>query len=410
VIHRIWLGDPMPAEYQEYGRRWLELNPGWSLHDWSEEELDWLANQELFARFEPIARAAQADVARYEILSRHGGVYVDTDVEPLRPLGDLFDGAEVHLVEQYPGSISNGIMAAVPGSRFFTDIIAALPSEALELEGQKVSQVTGPGAVQRAMARHERSLYPDDPERIKVHRRETFIPYSWHQLHLADIAFDRAFGVHHWARSWIDASLLENDVRGSRSRILARGVRGSALLGSTFVDLNARRARAAQRSLRAVGHTGQVLVTASDAATMQHIEASLDRLRCSGVKGSFSVLPHADGVQVIEQLRDSAEVHRVRIGEGPDQLPLLQAARALVVAGIVRHLEVALPPSTDPGRAGIVEILDDMASLCDPAMRATSRFEWLAKWRRGRVWMRLSFPDTRPRRRSSASDSAVRHS
>ena len=36
--------------------------------------------------------AERADVLRYEILRRHGGVYVDVDVECLRPLDDLLTG------------------------------------------------------------------------------------------------------------------------------------------------------------------------------------------------------------------------------------------------------------------------------------------------------------------------------
>src|SRR3954452_9252859 len=83
IIHRVWLGDgAMPPEYEAFGETWAQHHPGWEMRLWRSSDLPPLRNQDLFDRATSFAQ--QSDIARYELLLRHGGVYVDTDFECLR--------------------------------------------------------------------------------------------------------------------------------------------------------------------------------------------------------------------------------------------------------------------------------------------------------------------------------------
>src|SRR3954469_16671428 len=124
-LHRVWLGREMPAEYVEYGRSWERLHPGWEVRTWGEADLDWLENR---AEFERAPRfTTKANIARYEIVHREGGVYVDCDFEALRPIDDLLDGATLVVGEERAGRLNNAWFAATPGHAVLRYAIDELP-------------------------------------------------------------------------------------------------------------------------------------------------------------------------------------------------------------------------------------------------------------------------------------------
>lgn len=156
TIHRLWLGSPMPDRYRDYGRRWQELNPGWELHDWTAEDLPRLANQDIYDELEHgavapipvpphVAIATQrADVAGYELVHMFGGVYVNCDMEPLRPLdGHLPDTAWAAYEDDL--FLNNGAIGApAPGNPFWRAVIDELPRRFIRMAGQPFNKVTGP--------------------------------------------------------------------------------------------------------------------------------------------------------------------------------------------------------------------------------------------------------------------------
>ena len=195
----------MPDRFRAWGRRWAELNPGWTLREWGEGDLEWLRNRELFRRLADTSRAAQADVARYEVLLREGGLYVDTDVEPLRPLGDLLDHHDLVLAEQFNGAVNNAVMAAVAGHPFLARLVDGLEANATARRPDGLLEIAGPGYLNRALRRWSATAEPANLAVMTVIGRDLTHPYSWHQRHLASGPFGDAVAVHHWAISWSDA-------------------------------------------------------------------------------------------------------------------------------------------------------------------------------------------------------------
>ena len=79
ILHRVWLDERIPDRFEAYWDRFRDLHPGWVLVTWStSESLSWMTNLDLFTR--QTTWAGKSDIARYEILNRYGGIYVDTDV------------------------------------------------------------------------------------------------------------------------------------------------------------------------------------------------------------------------------------------------------------------------------------------------------------------------------------------
>jgi SAM-dependent methyltransferase len=121
VFHRVWLGGkPMPEPFARWGEGWLSKHPGWTMKLWTEPEAAWLTNADLLPRCGSLAQ--RADIVRYEALHREGGVYLDTDMECLRNIEPLIEGARLFACWQRRGFISNAVFGGVPGNEAFEDL------------------------------------------------------------------------------------------------------------------------------------------------------------------------------------------------------------------------------------------------------------------------------------------------
>ena len=195
TIHRIWVGGWLPKELEGYGQTWKELHPEWTFPLWTEESLTWLQNSELFANAAKIAPnnigQFRADVARYEILYRFGGVYIDCDFECRKPIDELIENVEAFAAwEQQDVWVNNAILGAGPGHPFFARLIEDLPHSVRQHQGKRPNVMSGPQYLTK--------LYKQDPMGLHVFDQKLFYPYSWDQLDRVSEDFPDAYGIHHW--------------------------------------------------------------------------------------------------------------------------------------------------------------------------------------------------------------------
>ena len=116
IIHYCWFGEkPLPELAQKCIASWKKFLPEYKLRLWNEETFD--LDMYPYAReaYDNRKYAFVTDVVRLWALEKFGGVYMDTDVEMLRPLGDLM---ELPAFTGYEASQANapvtGLMASAP--------------------------------------------------------------------------------------------------------------------------------------------------------------------------------------------------------------------------------------------------------------------------------------------------------
>lgn len=200
AIHRIWLGGPEPEWTRPFADTWRW--PGWGLWTWDdarvESELLPLRNQDVYDNAEEIApgHAGQlrADILRYEILQRYGGIYVDTDAECLRPFPALLDGVTAFVAwELQPRWLNNAVMGGDPDHQFFTRLVAGVRDNIRRKAGHRPNQLTGPGYITR--------IYRERPGGITVFDQRKFYPYGYAEIeaHGPGERWPGALMVHHWA-------------------------------------------------------------------------------------------------------------------------------------------------------------------------------------------------------------------
>lgn len=90
IIHYCWFGrGPMPELAQKCIASWYKYLPEYEYRLWNEDTFDLSANTYVQEAYNARKYAFVTDYVRLWALYNYGGVYMDTDVEILKPLDDL---------------------------------------------------------------------------------------------------------------------------------------------------------------------------------------------------------------------------------------------------------------------------------------------------------------------------------
>lgn len=183
----------MPDHLAEYRSTWMHHHPDWEHRLWSETDLTWLQNQELFDRAEDHTEHVgqwRSDVARYEILRLFGGVYVDCDMECLAAIDELLD-CGLFVGRENDQFLGNTVIGSVPSHPLLVELVDNLPARVAATAGRgwRPNRITGPHYLTwRARGRDDVTVLPE----------ETFFPYAWNELDRGNEEFPSSYAVHHW--------------------------------------------------------------------------------------------------------------------------------------------------------------------------------------------------------------------
>ena len=108
VIHQTFMSKQLPAELQANVDNLKRLNPGW-LHVMYDDDdiLDFIRENYgpevlgYFERINPRYGVARADLFRYLLLYKRGGVYLDIKSSCTRPLDDIIRPGDTYLLSQW---------------------------------------------------------------------------------------------------------------------------------------------------------------------------------------------------------------------------------------------------------------------------------------------------------------------
>ena len=177
TIHMIWLGDKIPLTAYNNILYTISLHPAWKIELWTEKRL--LSEMKLLKKqyFKTRDFRQKADLARYEILSRYGGIYVDADFQFYRSLDVLNlnfpivcheDGKDLAHI-----SISNGFLGFPPKHPAIRTAVYLAQSS--RMNGRYIVRQTGPGFFSRSLRNYMAN--------IQLLPKEMFYPVSYRDRH-----------------------------------------------------------------------------------------------------------------------------------------------------------------------------------------------------------------------------------
>lgn len=214
ILHQTWKSDELPAEFRAWQESWKRHHPDWEYRFYDDSACRRLVGEDfpsLLSIYDECPHAVQrADIFRYLVVARHGGVYADMDMECVQPLDPLLEGRRaVFGVEDvltarrarkldllHRERIANFIFAAEAGHPIFDEIvdwIGALPGDR-DME-REVLETTGPGMLTNLVQAHR------DEMELTVLPRMAWASPDWRFWPLVP----RHPGIHarhHFAGTW----------------------------------------------------------------------------------------------------------------------------------------------------------------------------------------------------------------
>lgn len=207
IIHQSWKTESVPEVWLPYQTAVKKFHPDWEYILWTDESSEAYVAKE-YPDFLPIYQGfsrniMRADVFRYLIMYKMGGMYLDLDYEMLRP----FDFEEEKLVlpmnrekafgDAYDG-LGNAIFASVPGHPFWKAVIDDMTANPPKVKDfTEIVDSTGPMLLTRI---YEAGAFSDMilPGRHHFHRelgRKKTVPESYR-------SDPTVYGIHHCAATW----------------------------------------------------------------------------------------------------------------------------------------------------------------------------------------------------------------
>lgn len=209
IIHRIWLGSPLPEKEQKMGETWIKNNPDWQYILWTEKDIENFGLENKAQYDASINWAEKSDIARYEILYRIGGLYVDTDFYCLKPF-DTFN----HNLNFYVGldyspyfTIHNSLIAASPGHPILRSMIDCISKTIITPTHDPaiIMSRTGPSLLTNVIKGTLRSN--TECGRAVLFPASYFFPFQPHERWEPEKALSKiqneTHAIHYWHERWI---------------------------------------------------------------------------------------------------------------------------------------------------------------------------------------------------------------
>jgi mannosyltransferase OCH1-like enzyme len=207
IIHQIWLGSKIPIKYKIWSKSWIKHNPNYEYILWDEKKIlnMGLINEKQFVQAKNFG--CKSDIARYEILYKFGGIYVDTDFEALKPINSklMTQSFIAGQVYYYKPQIGNALIISEPECSLLKAVIDNLPQYTGAATDLEILSYAGPNYLTKIIFKN-RFL-----KNIVILPGQYFYPWPNFMLNSSHSRYswstNKTFAIHHWESCWSKKSL-----------------------------------------------------------------------------------------------------------------------------------------------------------------------------------------------------------
>lgn len=206
-IHYIWFGgnslSPLALRCID---SWRVQCPDYEIVRWDESNFDISQNRYCREAYEQGKWAFVSDYARLWVLVHEGGIYMDTDVELLRPLDPFLD-EEAFSGFESEGSVPTGLMASRKGFSLFARLLDDYADRSFVLPDGSLNTTTNVVYITESCKRNGLVLNGEKQTvaGFTLYPKDYFCPkdYSSKKLEITP----NTYAIHHFDGSWLPPEL-----------------------------------------------------------------------------------------------------------------------------------------------------------------------------------------------------------
>ncbi|MBA3752180.1 hypothetical protein H0X06_05330 [Candidatus Dependentiae bacterium] len=217
IIHQIWVGPKQPPSiFKKSQESIAKYHPDWEYKLWTDADIPALNlhNKKFYDLADNYGE--KADILRYEILYRYGGIYLDVDFVCLKPL-DMLLHYDVWTSLQpldCRGDINNAVIGSAPGHPLLKDCIITIEDDWYTHDSKSLYSTldkVGPRHFQRSFMK----FVNDESMHIIAFPASFFHPIDLrdrliglknskrtNREKIESLIKPESFAVHYWAGSW----------------------------------------------------------------------------------------------------------------------------------------------------------------------------------------------------------------
>jgi mannosyltransferase OCH1-like enzyme len=173
IIHQMWLDKHIetnsehPAKYSNHVNSIKHFNSDFKYIFWNKNMVKQLLEDHLFVKYKSFwynlpVLLQQCDFARYLILFKYGGIYIDLDFKCFKNLFPLINNRNLLLtwesnyhsnpsVDRVPNRLLNGVIGSKPNNPIWLDFVDFIILHYNDKRNPYTHQKTGPAAFARFM-------------------------------------------------------------------------------------------------------------------------------------------------------------------------------------------------------------------------------------------------------------------
>lgn len=199
ILHYVWVGGkPLPPLARRCMASWEQYAPGYELRFWNEENIP-MEHPYVRAMYRQRKWAFVSDYVRFWALAREGGIYLDTDMELLKPI-DRFLADAAFFGRAKDGFVSSSIIGALPNHPLIASILKFYDHDtAFSIKD------SSPKVVTRALEEYR-------GRDVLVYEPALFYPCNDGER-CGPEARAGAYATHHWAESWVPYARVRKVLR-----------------------------------------------------------------------------------------------------------------------------------------------------------------------------------------------------
>lgn len=206
-IHYFWFGgNEKPKSVVKCIDSWKKYCPDYEIIEWNETNFDVHCMPFVEQAYEAKKYAFVSDVARLIVVYEQGGIYMDTDVEVLKPLDDLLKNKAYMSFENDEYVNSGQGFGSQAGVHFFKEHIDEYRNEVFIKEDGSFNMLGCPRVATRLLEKkgielNGKEQFIDD---VHIYPAEYFNPYDSATGDLKKT--ENTYSIHWYDASWSDTS------------------------------------------------------------------------------------------------------------------------------------------------------------------------------------------------------------